>query len=523
MATFTPPQVSHSPTGWGPIGSLEQFEGLPFVSFNKGDKVGRAADWTQMSAQPQFHRHANARMSGVNTIFKHTHEADDSFVTVDTRSAPKQKGFTAAKKPIMAPRPRKDAAGQKQSRTTPNTASVNQNPFRRNNRFDDGSQDSLAASVEVKPTWKLLDRFSLSQLNKLSGPIPEGQDLATTGSVGAYDRNWERTSARAEKRLEKSTMKPLREPLTTADPIIRELTAKRAGNVFATETVLALLACSPRSIYSWDIVVRKVRNIIFLEHSSEANQNHLTVNENAAELPTDDAESPNSASALSKEAVAINTHFLQQVYAKKTQGHRMQRPSPFATQGSLTALVGYRYRKWTLGDDIQLVARTRVDACIPGKDAEPTQLMSVFALNEFDSRFSGVDWRQKLDSQRGAVVSNELKINAHKLCKWTTQAILADVDNMKIGFVSRVNKDPNNHAVLGVFPVRPKDFANQINLQLDNIWAILKAILATLMKQPDGNYVLLREPNKPTIALYSIPDEEEDEDEEDEEEAEGDE
>ena len=32
-----------------------------------------------------------------------------------------------------------------------------------------------------------------------------------------------------------------------------------------------------------------------------------------------------------------------------------------------------------------------------------------------------VDWRQKLDTQRGAVLANELKNNACKLAKWTVQ------------------------------------------------------------------------------------------------------
>lgn len=56
------------------------------------------------------------------------------------------------------------------------------------------------------------------------------------------------------------------------------------------------------------------------------------------------------------------------------------------------------------------------------------------ALNEWDSKHSGgVDWRQKLDTQRGAVLANELKNNACKLAKWTVQAILAGSDQIKFG------------------------------------------------------------------------------------------
>jgi len=63
--------------------------------------------------------------------------------------------------------------------------------------------------------------------------------------------------------------------------------------------------------------------------------------------------------------------------------------------------------------------------------------MNIKALNEWDPRFScGVDWRQKLDVQRGAVLANELKNNSCKLAKWTIQALLAGSDYIKFGYVS---------------------------------------------------------------------------------------
>ena len=49
-------------------------------------------------------------------------------------------------------------------------------------------------------------------------------------------------------------------------------------------------------------------------------------------------------------------------------------------------------------------------------------------------RYSGgVDWRQKLDVQPGAVLANELKHNACKLAKWTVQALLVGSDVIKFG------------------------------------------------------------------------------------------
>jgi len=45
----------------------------------------------------------------------------------------------------------------------------------------------------------------------------------------------------------------------------------------------------------------------------------------------------------------------------------------------------------------------------------------------------GVDWRKRLDSQRGAVLATELKNNSCKLAKWTVSSLLAGSDHIKFG------------------------------------------------------------------------------------------
>ena len=80
--------------------------------------------------------------------------------------------------------------------------------------------------------------------------------------------------------------------------------------------------------------------------------------------------------------------------------------------------------------------RCEHDAVTYGTGASANDLLylNVKALNEWDSKFSGgVDWRQKLDVQRGAVLANELKNNSCKLAKWTVQALLAGSDLIKFG------------------------------------------------------------------------------------------
>ncbi len=71
---------------------------------------------------------------------------------------------------------------------------------------------------------------------------------------------------------------------------------------------------------------------------------------------------------------------------------------------------------------------------------------------------AGVDWRHKLETQRGAVLATELKNNANKLAKWTAAALVSGVEIIKLGYVSRVHqRDTRHHVILGtqVGPMLP--------------------------------------------------------------------
>lgn len=54
-------------------------------------------------------------------------------------------------------------------------------------------------------------------------------------------------------------------------------------------------------------------------------------------------------------------------------------------------------------------------------------------------------------------------------------------------------------------PVKPPDFANQINLNMGNCWGIVRALVDTVAALDDGNWLLVKDPNKPLLRLYSVP------------------
>ena len=59
--------------------------------------------------------------------------------------------------------------------------------------------------------------------------------------------------------------------------------------------------------------------------------------------------------------------------------------------------------------------------------------------------------------------------------------------------------------VLGVLGYKPREFASQMNLNLNNGWAIVRTFVDMVMREDDGKYVLVKDPNKPTIRLYQVP------------------
>lgn len=85
-------------------------------------------------------------------------------------------------------------------------------------------------------------------------------------------------------------------------------------------------------------------------------------------------------------------------------------------------------------------------------------------------------------------------------------------------YVSRASpKDSSRHVVLGTQAYKPRDFMAQMNLSIANGWGIIKAVVDMCMLLSEGKYVLVKDPNKAILRVYSVPDDAFDEaDDEDE-------
>lgn len=401
----------------------------------------------------------------------------------------------------------------------------------------DKPQRNRDSSVAIRPEWNMLEEIDFSRLSKLNLETPDGEDLDTYGFLYYYDRSYDKAPVKnAERRLQ-----PLERAAynvtTSADPVIQELAEKDEATVFATADILSMLMCASRSVYSWDIIIVKHGNKIFFDKRDNASIDLVTVNENAADAPMEVPEgqkgdSINTPNALALEATIINHNFaLQTVVESETAKMELNHPNPFYNPSEETeplASKGFKYRRFDLSLDkdeepVQIIVRTETEAVLKNNISGDDQLVTLKALNEFDHKAQGaggaLDWRTKLYSQRGAVVATEMKNNNVKLARWTTQAILAKSDVMKLGFVTRANpRSAAAHVILGVVGYKPREFALQMNLNVANGWGIVRTIIDlvnSLDSRDDGEeedgeekvkkYILVKDPNKSVIRLYGVP------------------
>ncbi|POS69036.1 eukaryotic translation initiation factor 3 subunit D [Diaporthe helianthi] len=555
--------------GWGPPVTTETtLNGVPYAPFSKGDKLGRMADWTAdgkdgrdgRGGRAQYNRNyrdqqtygsASASLFAAPPVeqdeasFSVVSNVRDSGKTRFGRGAVFTRGGRGQRGGARGGQDARGVGRQQFSSRGGGRGGYDSGRGGRNNaggrggggrRFGwkdyDKPQRNRDASINIRADWKLLEEIDYNRLLKLNLDADDGEEIDSYGFVSYYDRSFDKQPVKSAEKKLNPIDRAAYNVTTSSDPIIQELADKDEATVFATDSVLSMLMCAPRSVYPWDIVIVKQGNKVFLDKRDNAALDMVTVNENAADAPLEASEGSkdviNQPAALAEEATYINHNFANQVVLE-SQKVEMAHGNPFYNAAEETeppASKAYRYRKFdiSINDEapVYLVVRTELDAVQKNAISGEDHFLRVHALNEFDSKAQGsggaLDWRTKLVSQRGAVVATEMKNNSCKLARWTVQSILAKADQMKIGFVSRANPKANDkHVILGVIGWKPRDFANQMNLSLSNGWGIVRTISDMVLNAGGGDakYVLVKDPNKSILRLYDVPagslDEEEEE------------
>jgi translation initiation factor 3 subunit D len=369
--------------------------------------------------------------------------------------------------------------------------------------------------VEIKPTWNVVEQIQLSAFAKVTEKIATPTDAPETlkefGALKSFDKTIDRITPKTERAVKRLTqVSSLNGATASKDPVMVELGKANASTnpnkvtLMTTDTTLAAIMCATRSVFGWDVVITKKENTITFDKRPRGVVDSHTVSETAQEAISDDKDNINGWQKLAEEATLMSAAYSAQVASEEPEvvlGGERKVSVEDAPSG-----VAYRYRKWQLNEKRDAIVRTEVNGVTESRGQNA--LLCARALLEYDSKVSQtVDWRAKIETQRGAVIATELKNNSNKLAKWTCCAILAGADLLKLGFVSRVHpKDPHAHSILNTQTFKPKDFAAQINLNYDNMWGALGFIMDVVEKQVDGTYILVKDPNKPQLRMYKVPD-----------------
>ena len=179
---------------WGPVGPPEMYTDIPYAPFSKTDHVGKAADWTgrQRFGQPKID------------------VADGDFQVVENKASYKEKKF--------GPRRwnhrrgyEKDTGPEKNSNQRPQRSRREREMEARRQsaghwkKVDNAALLVYESSVEVKPSWTMLEQLDLRAMQKLkvaAANVPEPEDVKWCGNLAYYNKTYDRVTTRNPQKLQ---------------------------------------------------------------------------------------------------------------------------------------------------------------------------------------------------------------------------------------------------------------------------------------------------------------------------------
>eukprot|EP00923_Selenidium_pygospionis_P021623 GHVN01037271.1.p1 GENE.GHVN01037271.1~~GHVN01037271.1.p1 ORF type:complete len:306 (-),score=50.63 GHVN01037271.1:345-1262(-) len=286
--------------------------------------------------------------------------------------------------------------------------------------------------------------------------------------------------------------------------------------------------------YSWHVRLTKLTTEdncvkIFFDKKDSSIIDYVTVHETAAESPPpEDEVKINRPEALGMEASKLNLDISQQFLVTHEGGKAvppaMTYEKPCFWDDDCAGVVAdkaYRYRRIKLPGrekhpdencrkPITIVTRADVDAKLPG--SEPgAGFVAIRTLNEYRSKTSK-PWRSQLETAKGAVLATEIRNNAGNFARWVAQCIISGCDTLKLVWVTRQQPlDNTKHQILKVETSKVAELGTQIGLTPDSGWGSVRSILDMVMTKADGDFILIKDPLKPILRLYRLPENQEDE------------
>ena len=153
---------------------------------------------------------------------------------------------------------------------------------------------------------------------------------------------------------------------------------------------------------------------------------------------------------------------------------------------------------------MKFIVRLSVDSYIKAGDDEIKEI-SVKTLNEINTIG---EWRYKLETSKGALVSSELLNNMCKVWKWLCHANMSGIDTFKVGFVSQnPPKDSFKNSIQTVETYKTTDLMRMINFNMEECWNMAKVLVNFISAEEDGKYFLNKNSYKNYIRIFKMPEE----------------
>ena len=134
-------------------------------------------------------------------------------------------------------------------------------------------------SIEVRGDWPVIIELSKNQMEKLNPVTPLGVTVAAQcGTIYPYNHELDKSGTYKQIPVPEFSGKVYANVPTLEDPVIRRLAQENKADIFCTEVAAAAIMTAPKSLYSWDVVIKKHGDKLFIDKRDDTNMlDYLTV------------------------------------------------------------------------------------------------------------------------------------------------------------------------------------------------------------------------------------------------------
>lgn len=167
-------------------------------------------------------------------------------------------------------------------------------------------------SIAIKSEWTTLEEYSKPHFEIVPALNPGVlENGAEVGKIYPYLKQIDKAKPNAAIVLKDYEGVDWTSFSTIDDTIMRRIAKEGKADIFATDQVIATLMACQQSVYSWDILVQKFKDKVFLDVREDPNiLQLLTVNETTADKSPNDDNTIDGAREMMQQARKVNDQFV---------------------------------------------------------------------------------------------------------------------------------------------------------------------------------------------------------------------